>query len=217
MIRVENISKSFQDEKVLENISFHVKEGECVVLSGVSGSGKSTLLSIIATFLKPSAGKVLLDTLDVVALNDFDVSALRAKKVGFIAQSFHLFDLLNVRDNIVPGLLISDLSDKEIKLRVQEVMKMASIEHKEKSIVGKLSGGEKQRCMIARALVNDPEIILCDEPTANLDKENALKFAQIIKELKERGKTIIIATHDPLISELEFIDKIIKIDGGKVE
>ncbi len=217
MIKLKNVFKTINTQTILNDINLEIDEGEFVVINGISGSGKSTLVSIIAGIMKPSSGLLEVDGDNIVSLNDFHLSNYRLNSVGFITQSFHLFDMLSVEDNILPALLMSKLSDKEIRSRVDEVMKIASIEHKAKSIVTTLSGGEKQRCIIARALVNNPNIILCDEPTANLDKENSLKFIDIMKKLKESGKTIIIATHDPLISELEFVDKIFKIDEGKIE
>jgi len=217
MIKLQNVCKNFGKTTVLDDISLEIVQGTCSVLSGVSGSGKSTLLSILGAIMKPSSGLVEVDGLNIVSLNDFYLSKYRGDSIGFVTQAFHLFDELDVRDNVVVPLLLSDFSQKEIQQKVDTAMGIASIEHKAQSKVTTLSGGEKQRCMIARALVNNPKIILCDEPTANLDKENSLKFIQIIKELKESGKTIMIATHDPLISELEWIDNIINITEGKIE
>jgi len=217
MIILDNVSKSFGKAEVLKGISLEIKEGECIVFSGVSGSGKSTLLSIIGALMKPSSGLVQVDSLNIASLNDYHLSNYRGENLGFITQSFHLLEMLSVRENVVVPLLLSKLNQNEIENRVNEAMCISSIEHKSQNEVYTLSGGEKQRCIIARALVNNPKIILCDEPTANLDKENSLKFAQIIKTLKSSGKTIIIATHDPLISELEWVDKVIKIDEGKIE
>lgn len=217
MIRVENISKSFANELILDGISFTIKKGECIVFNGVSGSGKSTLLSIIATLMRASQGSIFIEDKNITKLSDFELSSLREKKIGVVPQSFHLFDALNVKDNVILGLLISSLSDEEIQVRLQEVMKMAAIEHKAKTLASKLSGGEKQRCMLARALVNRPEIILCDEPTANLDKKNTLKFIELIEAFKKQGKTIAIATHDPLISEMECVDTVMHIKRGKLE
>ena len=217
MIKLQNVSKNFANTKILKDISLEIKEGECVVLSGVSGSGKSTLLSIIASLMKPTSGLVEVDGTNIVALSDYHLSSYRKDSVGFITQSFHLFDMLNVRDNVIIPLLLSKLEQSEVERKVQEAMSVASISHKSDAKVSTLSGGERQRCVIARALVNNPKVILCDEPTANLDKENSLKFIQIIKALKEQGKTILIATHDPLIYELDWIDKLIKIDEGSFE
>ncbi len=217
MIKIQNLNKSFKKAVVLQDINLEIADGEVVVLSGVSGSGKSTLLSIIGAILKPTSGVIEVDSENIASLSDYHLSEYRSKRVGFVTQAFHLFDMLSVSQNIVPALLLGELSQSEIRERVFSVMKLASIEHKKDEVASNLSGGEKQRCMIARALVNSPKILLCDEPTANLDRTNSLKFIEIIKELKESGKTIIIATHDPLISELELVDRVIKIDEGKIE
>ncbi len=217
MIQIKNLYKTFKKTTVLHNINLEIQEGEFVVLSGVSGSGKSTLLSIIGAILKPTSGLVSVNGLNIASLSDYHLSSYRSEQVGFVTQAFHLFDNLHVEQNITPALLLGNLTQEEIHKRVLKVMKLASIAHKANEIASNLSGGEKQRCMIARALVNNPKILLCDEPTANLDKVNSLKFIEIIKELKKSGKTIVIATHDPLISELSCVDRVIKIDEGKIE
>ncbi len=217
MIKLENICKSFGKTEVLKDVNLELKESECIVISGVSGSGKSTLLAILGAIMKPSSGLVEVDGSNIVSLSDFHLSAYRASSVGFVTQSFHLFDMLSVKENVMTPLLLTDMTQKEILDKTAKAMIKASIQHKENQVVSTLSGGEKQRCMIARALVNNPKIILCDEPTANLDKVNSLKFIKILQELKESNKTIVVATHDPLIIELEFVDRVIKIDEGKIE
>lgn len=217
MIQLVNVNKSFKKVQVLQNISLEIKEAQCVVLSGVSGSGKSTLLSIVGSLQKASSGIVEVDEMNLSKLNDDRLSDFRSNTIGFVTQSFHLFDALSVRENILPALLLSRLSQKEINARLEEVMQIANIQHKEDAVVSTLSGGEKQRCVIARALVNKPKILLFDEPTANLDTNNSLSFIKIMKKLKEEGKTILIATHDPLISTLDFIDRVVCIKDGKIE
>ena len=217
MISLKNINKSFKKTDVLKGISLEVAEGECVVLSGVSGSGKSTLLAIIASLMKASSGEIEVNNTNINKLNDIRLSDFRLNVIGFVPQTFHLFEMLNVRENILPSLLLLDLDAQELEKRVIESMQLAQIEHKSASVVSTLSGGEKQRCIIARALINNPKVLLFDEPTANLDKENTLKFIELLHTLKGKGKTILIATHDPLISELEFIDKIISIKDGSIE
>ncbi|MEA3522059.1 MAG: ATP-binding cassette domain-containing protein, partial [Campylobacterota bacterium] len=167
--------------------------------------------------MKPSSGLLEVDGENIVSLSDFHLSEYRAYSIGFVTQSFHLFDMLSVKENVIAPLLLNNLTQKEMLELTEKAMLKAEILHKSNQVVSTLSGGEKQRCMIARALVNNPKIILCDEPTANLDKQNSLKFIEIVKQLKESGKTIVIATHDPLISELELVDKIIRIDEGKIE
>ena len=217
MIQLVNVNKSFKKVQVLQNISLEIKEAQCVVLSGVSGSGKSTLLSIVGSLQKASSGIVEVYEMNLSKLNDDRLSDFRSNTIGFVTQSFHLFDALSVRENILPALLLSRLSQKEINARLEEVMQIANIQHKEDAVVSTLSGGEKQRCVIARALVNKPKILLFDEPTANLDTNNSLSFIKIMKKLKEEGKTILIATHDPLISTLDFIDKVFHMKDGKIE
>ena len=217
MIQLVNVNKSFKKVQVLQNISLEIKEAQCVVLSGVSGSGKSTLLSIVGSLQKASSGIVEVDEMNLSKLNDDRLSDFRSNTIGFVTQSFHLFDALSVRENILPALLLSGLSQKEINARLEEVMQIANIQHKEDAVVSTLSGGEKQRCVIARALVNKPKILLFDEPTANLDTNNSLSFIKIMNKLKEEGKTILIATHDPLISTLDFIDKVFHMKDGKIE
>lgn len=217
MIKLRAVCKNFSKERVLTDINLDIKKGESVVLKGVSGSGKSTLLSIIGAILKPSSGLIEVEGVNIASLSDYHLSSYRLNSVGFVTQSFHLFDMLSVKENISVALLLGRLSQDEIISRVDKVMRIASIEHKKDQRVSTLSGGEKQRCMIARALINNPDTLLCDEPTANLDRENSLKFIEIIKSLKESKKTIIIATHDPLISELEWIDRVVEINEGKIE
>ena len=222
MILVKNISKSFAENgddtfHALKDINLSINSGECVVLKGVSGSGKSTLLSIIGAIMKPTSGSVEIDGFNIVSLSDFHISHYRNKTIGFVTQSFHLFEHLNVKDNLLAPLVINDYTSKEIDERIANAMEIANISHKAKSKISTLSGGEKQRCMIARALVNEPSIILCDEPTANLDEKNSLIFIKIIKKLKNLNKTVIIATHDPLFDEQEMINKVVNISEGTLE
>lgn len=220
MIRVENLFKSFyhqQDEsKILIDINLHIKRGECIILKGISGSGKTTLLSIIAGLDKPSNGKVLIDDEPISKLPDIFSSKIRAKKIGIIFQHFNLFENLSVYENVTIPLIPSGLGIKEIYKRVEKSLKIANIYYKRSSVASHLSGGEKQRTAIARALVANPDIILCDEPTANLDKENSLLFIDTIKELHNMGKTIVIATHDPLFEKLDFTTHIIEMLDGKI-
>lgn len=222
MIVVKNICKSFTQGSngtfhALKNINISIESGECVVFKGVSGSGKSTLLSIIGAIMKPSSGSVEIDGYNIVSLSDFHISHYRNKTIGFVTQSFHLFDGLSVKDNLLAPLVINDYTSKEIQEHISQAMEIANISHKQKSKVVTLSGGEKQRCMIARALVNNPSIILCDEPTANLDEKNSLMFIKIIKKLKSLNKTIIIATHDPLFDRDDVVDIVININEGTLE
>jgi putative ABC transport system ATP-binding protein len=222
MIQVKNLTKTFkpgsdQAFHALKNITFEVKENELVILQGVSGSGKSTLLAIIASLMKPTSGEVLVEGKQVAKLPDLHASHFRASTIGFIFQAFNLLEHLNVAENISIPLIPLGLRQKEIDQKVSKAMQLANIAHKANSAAKDLSGGEKQRCAIARALVNSPRIILCDEPTANLDKANALAFIDVIKKLKQEGYTILIATHDTIFENLPEIDKVIHIENGEIK
>ncbi len=212
-IHNENRGNAFQS---LYDINMHVSEGELVVLQGVSGSGKSTLLSIIGALNKPSSGEAVVDGMAVAKLPDLHASAFRSSTIGFIFQAYNLFEELNVHDNVALPLIPLGLSQKLIEENTRRAMKLANIEHKAYQRSSDLSGGEKQRCAIARALVADAKIILCDEPTANLDRENTLIFTAILKDLKDMGKTIVNATHDPIFESLDFVDRILHIDQGRL-
>jgi len=221
MITINNLNKIFHPHTArsftaLEDITLTIKENELIILKGVSGSGKSTLLSIIASLQKPTSGELLVEGEAISKLPDLHTSHFRASKIGFIPQSFNLFETLNVAENISVALIPLGFTPQEISKKTQKALELAQISHKKDELITNLSGGEKQRTAIARALVNDAKIILCDEPTANLDTENSKKFIMIIEELKRLGKTIIIATHDPLFDTLSFTDKIIKMEDGRI-
>lgn len=220
MIQIENLYRTFHhannEVAVLKEINLNIHQGACVVLKGVSGSGKTTLLSLIAGLDKPSSGKVLIDGDPISKLPDFFASELRAKKIGMIFQHFNLFEHLSVNENVTIPLIPSGLTMKEINEKVYKALKVANIIHKKETLSSRLSGGEKQRTAIARALVADPNIILCDEPTANLDKDNSLLFIEILEKLHGMGKTIVIATHDPLFDCLSFESTIVPMLDGKI-
>ena len=220
MIQIDNLYRTFHhashEVPVLKDINLEIHQGECVVLKGVSGSGKTTLLSLIAGLDKPSAGKVLIEGEPISKLPDIFASELRAKKIGMIFQHFNLFEHLTVLENVVIPLIPSGLSMQEIHTKVDNALHVANIKHKQDTLASRLSGGEKQRTAIARALVANPNIILCDEPTANLDRENSLLFIEILHELHKMGKTIVIATHDPLFDTLSFESTVVPMVDGEI-
>ena len=220
MITIEKLNKHFKSGdalfQVLKDINLQINRGECVVLKGVSGSGKTTLLSIMGGLDRPSSGKVIVEGESISKLPDLHISHFRAKKIGMIFQHFNLFDHLSAFENVMIPLIPTGLEMSEVKSRVEKSLKLANIFHKAKSQAGKLSGGEKQRVAIARALASDPSIILCDEPTANLDRINSLKFIDILSQLHEMGKTIIVATHDPLFDSLPFESRIVPMEDGSL-
>ncbi len=221
MIEIQSLNKIFNENQsnefhALKDINLQIKDNSCVILKGVSGSGKSTLLSIIATLMKPSSGTIKVNENIISKLPDLHASTFRAKHICFVFQNYNLFNSFNVYENIAMATTTLNLNSNEIKENVNKAMKIANIIHKENQTVSNLSGGEKQRVAIARAIVNNPELIVCDEPTANLDKKNSLNFLKMIKELKTLGKTIVIATHDPIFDELDFVDEIYYMEDGKI-
>lgn len=220
IIQIEDLYRTFhhggQNTPVLKDINMTIAQGECVILKGVSGSGKTTLLSLMAGLDKPSEGKILIEGEPISKLPDLYASELRAKKIGMIFQHFNLFEHLSVRENITIPLIPSGLSMQEIQSKVDEALNIANITHKQDTLASRLSGGEKQRTAIARALVANPHIILCDEPTANLDRDNSLLFIEMLQTLHLMGKTIVIATHDPLFDDLKFDTTVIPMVDGEI-
>lgn len=221
MIELKNITKIYEVHKndkvrALQNINLSIKEGTIVVLKGSSGSGKSTILSLIAALSKPTSGEVIVDSKQISKLPDNFASQYRRDNIGFVFQKYNLMPNLSVSENILLPLVPLNPSESEARDKLDVVMKKFQIIHKKDTLVKNLSGGEQQRVAIARANVNNPKIIIADEPTANLDEKLSLDFIEILRELKSFNKTIIIATHDPLFFGLDFIDTEIQIHNGKI-
>ena len=201
MIKLEGVNLILNGEHILKDINLYIKGGKFVLLKGVSGSGKTSLLSIISALQKPTDGKVEVDGKLITKLPDLHLSSFRLNSIGIVFQDFNLIDYLSVEENILSALIPTKISKKEAKAKVEKALNLANISHKAKANIKDLSGGEKQRVAIARALVNDAKILICDEPTANLDTKNSLQFIELLKELNSLGKTIIVATHDSIFEE----------------
>ena len=221
IIVVERLYRKFvlggESVTVLDDINLTIESGECVVLKGISGSGKTTLLSIMAGLDKPTEGNVVIDSESIAKLPDLHISKFRAQKIGMIFQHFNLLEHISVWDNVLVPLVPMQIGMDKAREMIESSLSLANISHKSNTIASRLSGGEKQRVAIARALVANPEIILCDEPTANLDLGNSVKFIEILQKLHSLGKTIVIATHDPLFDELPFESRVIPMVNGKID
>ncbi len=215
MIECKNLTKSFKTMVALDSVNLTCNKGEFIVLKGASGSGKSTLLALIAGLSKPSSGEVVVDGKQISKMADNFVSLYRRENIGFIFQKYNLVPTLDVYENIIIPLIPSNPNEKELNLKVDELLDMFEIKRKKNELVKNLSGGEQQRVAIARALINNPKIIIADEPTANLDSKLSLDFIEIIKKLKSKERTIIIATHDPLFFDLDFCDRVVEMKDGK--
>ena len=221
MIKLNNVTKIYEINKnnsvtAIKDINIMIKEGELVVLKGASGSGKSTILSLIAGLSKPTNGEVIVDNKRISKLPDDFLSLYRRENIGFIFQKYNLIPSLSVQDNILVPLIPDNPDEESIEKKLHYIMEKFNIIHKKEITVKNLSGGEQQRVAISRSMINDPKIIIADEPTANLDEKLSLNFIEILKQLKSTGKTIIIATHDPLFFELDFVDKIIDVRNGEI-
>lgn len=220
MIQIKKLSKIYEGKNeihhALNSVDLEIQEGEFSVIVGQSGSGKSTLLSIIAGFLKPSGGEVWIDNTPISKIPDHHATKFRRDNIGFVFQKFNLLPNLSVKENVASVLIPSDKSKNEVDSMVDDAMQTFHIKHKKDAVAKNLSGGEQQRCAIARAIVNNPKLILADEPSANLDKKLTKELLKLLQLLKSLNKTVIVVTHDPNLYESTLFDNVITIDEGKI-
>lgn len=221
MIDLKNIWKIYKIDNditftALKNISLKIKEKEFVSIIGPSGSGKSTLMHIIGLLDQPTKGNIFIKNKEISKLNDDQLSQLRNRFVGFVFQQFNLINKLTILENILlPMIYCREKVDFDAKKRALELMKKFNIAGKENSYPNKLSGGQQQRVAIARALIMNPDLILADEPTGNLDTKNGKIILELLRQLnEEEKKTVIIVTHDPEIAK--HTKRIIKIKDGQL-
>lgn len=218
ILEVKNLKKTYNncgnETEVLHNISFRVDEGEFVCIMGASGSGKTTLLNCISTIDSITSGEVYLDNKNMRNLKSKDLSAFRRKKIGFIFQDYNLIDTLTIFENIALALSINGVKEKEIKERVISISKKLQIDSVLQKYPYEISGGQKQRCACARAIVNEPVLILADEPTGALDSNTSTEIMEILKKLNEDNKTIIMVTHDEDLTK--YANKIIRVKDGVI-
>ncbi|MBR6079730.1 MAG: ABC transporter ATP-binding protein [Treponema sp.] len=214
MIAVEKISKSFKSTRgtvrVLDNFSCSISDGDFFGIAGKSGAGKSTLLSIIAGLQEPDSGKVLIEGMDIFSLKDKERSSFRNKKIGFVSQEQSFISSLTVKDNVrLPFFLGKDTGQNDSEKKAENLLERLGIRHLADCFPSELSGGENHRVLIARALMNNPSVILADEPTSSLDREQAESVVQIFRRLADGGKTIVMVSHDE--SALNSCDKIVHL------
>lgn len=219
MIKVENVDYIYRNKKnsykAVDNVSFIIEDGKFIILFGQSGSGKTTVLNMIGGLLKPTAGQVLFDDVEIYNLSNKDLCNFRRDNVGFIFQNYFLENCYTSAENVIVPLLLNKFkSISELKVRAASILKSVGLEGKENNRPTELSGGECQRVAIARALVNNPKYIIADEPTGNLDSINGLKIINLLKKQVSLGKTVIMVTHNELYKE--YADVIISIKDGKI-
>jgi putative ABC transport system ATP-binding protein len=217
IIDLDDVSKVYQmgDTQVeaLKSSNVDIEEGEFVAIMGPSGSGKSTLMNMIGALDTPSSGEVEVGSQAISQLSQDELALLRSKKVGFIFQQFNLIPSMNATENVALPMLFRGKNKKERTQRAEKLLEKVGLGDRLHHMPSELSGGQRQRVSIARALANDPEIILADEPTGNLDTETGEKIMDLLTELNNEGKTIIMVTHDE--NDAEYADRIINIVDGK--
>jgi putative ABC transport system ATP-binding protein len=218
VIKLTNVSKTYmlEAEKVnaLRNINLEVKRGDFMAIMGPSGSGKSTLLHLVGCLDRPTTGKVVLNGTDISTLNDEKLARLRGREIGFVFQTFNLYPTLTALENVQLPMMIIEKNNKTRVEKSMDLLRMVGLEKRENHLPSQLSGGEKQRVAVARALANDPSLILADEPTGNLDSKTGDEIMKMFIRLNEAGKTIIVITHDQSIASRA--KGMIKIKDGEL-
>ena len=211
-IKLKKVTKIYESRTVVNNASFFIKSSSFVSIVGRSGSGKSTLLNMIGSLEKPDEGSIIVNDLDISKASKKEISYYRNKTIGFVFQSFHLEPSYDVFHNVAIPLYIA--GEKNIKKRVENALEIVGLADRIHSNVTKLSGGERQRVSIARAIINDPKIILADEPCGNLDTENSGVIMDLLRKLVDDGKCVLLVTHD--LDDAAKTDRIITINDGSI-
>ena len=218
MIQINDLTKVFRTEEIetyaLRGVSIDVKEGEFVAVMGPSGCGKSTLLNIVGLLDNPTSGSYKFNNTEVANLKEKDRTKFRKGNIGFVFQSFNLIDELNVFENVELPLIYLKMKASERKKRVEEVLDRMKIGHRAKHFPQQLSGGQQQRVAISRAVVANPNLILADEPTGNLDSKNGIEVMNLLTELNEEGATIVMVTHND--RDANFAHRVINLLDGQV-
>lgn len=218
MFKIEDIEKTYTkasvSTQVLRGITLSIQRGEYVAIMGTSGSGKSTLMNILGCLDKPTNGQLELDGVDVSKLDDDALSELRNKKVGFVFQQFFLLERTTALDNVLLPLIYAEEYPVDSVQRAEKVLANVGLDDRMTYFSSELSGGEQQRVAIARSLINDPDVILADEPTGNLDSQSTAEILDIFSHLHKEGRTIVVVTHDRAVAE--HAQRILELKDGKI-
>src|SRR5438876_5012770 len=219
MIRLNQVSKLYPAKtgaaggviRALDDFSLRVEPGEWIAVMGPSGSGKSTLVNLVGCLDSPTSGEIILDGRNVAGLSANELTRVRAEKIGFIFQQFHLISYLTAVENVMLAQYFHSMTDEKEAL---EALERVGLKERAYHLPSQLSGGEQQRVCIARALINDPKIVLADEPTGNLDAANEEIVLRLLRELHQQGRTIVMVTHDPVVARLA--DRRVELHHGKI-
>jgi putative ABC transport system ATP-binding protein len=211
LLVLEGVTKSYGQVDALKDVSFSVRRGEWISIMGPSGSGKTTLMNIIGCMDKATSGKVILDGRDISRESPRSLTDIRRDTIGLVFQQFHLITYLNAVENVMVSQYYHSLPDETEAL---EALKRVGLGHRARHLPNQLSGGEQQRVCIARALINQPSLVLADEPTGNLDEANEKIVLELLSELHDEGRTIIVVTHDPEVAQLS--ERTIVLEHGSI-
>jgi putative ABC transport system ATP-binding protein len=221
LIELEAVTKIYNkgaanEVMALNNCSLTVAQAEMLCIQGPSGSGKTTLLSIIGCIFSPTSGRASIRGKKISRLPDQFLTRYRRELIGFVFQNFNMLDHLTVLDNITLPLMALGISPRAREKKADELLERFAISHRKKFPVTQLSGGEIQRVALARALINDPPIIVADEPTAHLDGKLSLEVVDMLADLKDEGRSLIVASHDPIVFGHPAMDRIVEVRDGKI-
>ncbi|UCG95782.1 MAG: ABC transporter ATP-binding protein [archaeon] len=219
IIELRNVKKIYQMGQVqvraLDGISFKINKNEFISIAGTSGSGKSTLLNVMCCLSRPSEGSVFIDGRNIAEMDDNELAVIRGRKIGFVFQTFNLIQRLSALENVTLPMWFLGKSEEERTEKARELLEMVGLGHRIKHRPSEMSGGERQRVAMARSLANDPDVIVGDEPTGNLDSKTGKEILNIFKDLYKQGRTVILVTHD--LNMAREAKKRIYLMDGKIE
>jgi putative ABC transport system ATP-binding protein len=218
MIRIENLSRQFevgnQIVRALDHIDLKITKGEYISIMGVSGSGKSTLLNILGLLDTPTKGDYILSGINTSEMNDDEMAHIRSTKIGFVFQSFHLIPRLTAAENIEMPMVLAGIKPKDRQEKVEQALSHVSLNDRADHKPEQLSGGQRQRVAIARSIVMEPDVLLADEPTGNLDSTSGIEIIKLLEDLNKEGLTLIVVTHDRKLGNRS--DRLIRLLDGKI-
>ena len=218
IIQLKDISKTYKmgDSEVhaLQDVDLKIGRGDFLAIVGPSGSGKSTMMNLVGALDFASKGDIFLDEQNIEHMEESDLANVRGRKIGFVFQTFNLIPTLTAIENIAIPMIFQEINKEERVKKAEEILSQVKLTHRKNHFPNELSGGERQRVAIGRALANDPEVILADEPTGNLDSKTGLEIMKLFSELNKEGKTIIVVTHD--LNLIKYAQKVLKIKDGRI-
>lgn len=218
IIELKDVCKTYKlggaEINAVCDVDLEIKRGDFLAIIGPSGSGKSTMMNLVGALDLASRGDIFLDGQNIEHLEESDLAQIRGKKIGFVFQTFNLIPTLNAIENIALPMIFHGVNKEERMRRAEEIIKEVGLTHRRTHLPKELSGGERQRVAIGRALANDPEVILADEPTGNLDTHTGLEIMKLFVDLNKKGKTIILVTHN--LDLIKYVQKVLKISDGKI-